>query len=256
MTNEFDPMAVSGSPGIGDNSGDVALAADAVKAELFKNIESLYEEATHWADGSEIENDKQHDAVTAIRNALHELGRKADEIRAEEKKPHDDAAKKVQAEFNPYIQKDKGKVDRAKKCLDTVLAKWRVAEQRRKDEIARREREEAEAELRKAQEAIRESRGNLLAREDAEEALSRAKQSQTFARRAERDANTGTGLRTVRRIEFADPKDREAGMDWAFSQDAERFFGLAIDMAREHYNATKRAPTGFAVVEEKVAGSR
>lgn len=255
MTTEaYNPLAVAGHNSEGVE--EAAKAAAEAKAELFKGIDDLYEEATHWADGTEVESDAQHDAVTAIRNALHELGKKADELRAEEKKPHDDAAKAVQAEFNPYIQKDKGKVDRAKKCLDSVLAKWRVKEQARKEEIARREKEEADAELRKAQEAIRESSGNLLAREDAEEALSRAKQSQAFARRAEREANTGTGLRTVKRIEFENPKEREKGMDWAFEHDSERFFGMAIDMAAEYFRATKRCPPGFVVIEEKAASGR
>jgi hypothetical protein len=236
---EFNPMAVTGH-----NS-------DGAKKEVFAAIDSLYEEAAHWADGSEIENVQQHDAVTAIRTTLHDLGKKADDMRVAEKEPLDEAVKAIQAEFNPYIQPKKGKVDRAKSCLDVALGKWRIAEQKRKDEIARQEREEAEAELRAAQEAIRESSGNLLAREDAELALERAKETQKFARRAEKDATTKTGLRTVKRIEF--DGDRGAGMDWAFEHDAERFFALAIDMAREYHSATKKCAVGFKVVEEKVA---
>lgn len=247
---EINPMAVAG------HNSEGAEPEDTAKKDIFAGIDSLYEEATHWADGTEIESQAQHDAVTAIRNALHELGKKADDMRVAEKEPHDKAAKAVQDEFNPYVQAKKGKVDRAKSCLDSVLAKWRVAEQKRKDEIARLEKQEADAELARATAAIRASSGNLLAREDAEEALKRAKQTQGFAKRAEREANTGTGLRTVRRIEFADKDDRAAGMDWAFEQEAERFFGLAVDMAAEYFRATKRCPPGFKVVEERAASGR
>lgn len=241
---DFNPMAVKGHNSDG--------AADE-KAEVFKGIDELYEEAKHWADGAEIENAQQHDAITAIREAMHDLGKKADDLRIAEKKPLDDAVKAIQDEFNPYIQKGKGKVDRAKKCLDDVLAKWRIAEQRRKDEIARKEREEAEAERRAAQEAIRASAGNLMAREEAEEKLARAKQTENFARRAERDANTRTGLRTVKRMEFEDKNDRSSALDWAFEHDAERFYALSIEMAREYHGATRKCPPGFKIVEEKVA---
>lgn len=235
----------------GHNSDGAEEAKAEAKKEIFSAIDTLYEEAAHWADGSDIESQKQHDAVTAIRTTLHDLGKKADDMRVAEKKPLDDAASAIQAEFNPYIQKGKGKVDKAKSCLDVALGKWRVAEQKRKDEIARKEKEEAEEELRKAQEAIRESSGNLLAREEAEEALERAKETQRFARRAEKDANERTGLRTKKRIEF--DGDRGAGMDWAFEYQPEAVFQVGIDMAREYYNATKKCPPGFKIVEEKVA---
>lgn len=243
---DYNPMAV-----IGSNSGDNPEAYAAEKSEIFKGIDSLYEEAKHWADGSEIENQQQHDAVTAIRTAIHDLGKKAEEMRVEEKKPHDNAIKKIQDEFNPYIQKSKGKVDKAKSSLDSVLSGWRIAEQKRKDEIAKKEREEAQAELERAQEAIRLSRGNLAARDEAEALLERAKETESFARQAEKDAMTRTGLRTVRRIEFEGK--REDGLDWAFNNDPERFYALALDMAKEYHSATRKTPSGFKVVEEKVA---
>lgn len=235
----------------GHNSDGAKEAKEEAKKEIFAAIDALYEEAAHWADGSDIESQQQHDAVTLMRTTLHDLGKKADDIRVAEKEPLDEAVKAIQAQFNPYIQPKKGKVDKAKSCLDVALAKWRVAEQKRKDEIAQQQKEEAEAEFRKAQEAIRESSGNLLAREEAEQALERAKETQRFARRAEKDATERTGLRTVKRIEF--DGERAAGMDWAFEHDAERFFALAVIMAREYFSATNKCPPGFKIVEEKVA---
>lgn len=241
---DFDPMAVTG-PGKGHNSGETT------KADIFKGIDSLYEEAAQWADGTDIENDAQHAAVTAIRDALHELGKKADDIRVAEKKPHDDAAAAVQKEFNPYIQAKKGKVDRAKSCLDQVTARWRVKIQREKEEAARIAREKADEERRAAQEAIRSSRDNILAREEAEEKLAAAKRLEVNSRRAEREATTRTGLRTVTRIEL--PEDGRAdALDWAFERDGEAFYRLAIELATDQYRATKRVAPGFKLVEEKV----
>lgn len=247
---DYNPLAVSGHNS--DGADEASAQAAKVKSELFESIDSLYEEAGHWADGTDIESQEQHDAVTLIRETIHDLGKKADDLRKAEKAPYDKMVDAVQAEFNPYVQAKKGKVDKAKSCLDAVLGRWRVKEQKRKDEIARREREEADEELRQAQNAIRASTGNLAARDEAEQALERAKETQTFARRAERDATARTGLRTVRRIELPE-ESRSAGMDWAFDHDPESFFRLAVDMAAEYYRITKRTPPGFVVIEDKVA---
>lgn len=243
---DYNPMAVPGH-----NSGAEAEAGP-TKADIFKGIDSLYEEAGHWADGTDIENVQQHDAVTAIREAIHELGKQADELRVAEKAPLDKQVDAIQKEFNPYIQKSKGKVDRAKSCLDSVLARWRIAQQRIKDEEARLKKEKAEEEMRKATAAIRESAGNLLAREDAEQQLEEAKKEQRQASRAHREANTATGLRTVRSIELPE-ENREEAMDWAFGHDAEAFYRLAVDMAAEHFRATTKVAPGFTLVERKVA---
>lgn len=222
------------------------------KDDVFKDIISMWEEAAVWADGQEIENQQQHDAVTLIRETIHDLGKEAETMRVAEKKPYDEKIDAIQKEFNPYVQKTKGKVDKAKSALDVALGKWRVREQKRKAEIAAAQAAEAEEERRKATAAIRESAGNLLAREEAEQMLERAKETEKFARRAEKQANTSTGLRTVRSIEL--PEDsRGEGMDWAFEQNPEAFYRLSVDLAAEHYSATKRVAPGFVLNERKVA---
>lgn len=222
------------------------------KEDVFKDIISMWEETAVWADGQDIENQAQHDAVTSIREAMHDLGKEAEAMRVAEKKPFDEKIDAIQKEFNPYVQKAKGKVDKAKAALDVALGKWRIKEQKRKAEIAAQQAAEAEEERRKATAAIRESSGNLLAREEAEQMLERAKETESFARRAEKDANTSTGLRTVRSIEL--PEDSRAdGMDWAFENNTEAFYRLAVDLAAQHYSATKRVPPGFVLNEKKVA---
>lgn len=242
---EYNPMAVKGHNSAADKEPED-------KASVFKSIDALYEEATHWADGTDVENIQQHDAVTLIRETLHDLGKKADELRKDEKEPLDVKIAAIQTEYNPYIQKDRGKVDRAKKCLDAVLSRWRIRIQREKDEAARIAREKAAAEKRAADEAIRESRGNLLAREEAEQKLEDAKRMEAQARRSTKAATTRTGLRTVKTIKLPE-EGREAALDWAFEHDAESFYRHAIEMASSYYRSTTRVAPGFELVEEKVA---
>lgn len=243
---EFNPMAVSGHNSGNPNNLD--------KEDVFKAIDKLYEEAKVWADGTDIENEAQHDAVTAIRSAIHDLGKRADDLRKEEKKPYDELIDAIQSEFNPYVQPKKGKVAKAKDSLDATLSKWRIRVNAEKERIAKEEAEEAARELREAQAKIQSSRGNLAEREEAEAALERAKETQKFAKRAEKDATTRTGLRTVKRIQLGESQDaNERALDWAFGHDAERFNRLAISMAEEYFRATNKVAPGFELVEEKVA---
>lgn len=95
------------------------------KLVAFQTIDDLYETAKDFADGEPIASQEMHDTITEIREKLHAAGKEADALRIEEKKPHDDAAAAVQAEFNPYVQAKKGKVDIGKAALDDLLAAWR-----------------------------------------------------------------------------------------------------------------------------------
>lgn len=71
------------------------------KLVAFQTIDDLYETAKDFADGEPIASQEMHDTITEIREKLHAAGKEADALRVEEKKPHDDAAAAVQAEFNP-----------------------------------------------------------------------------------------------------------------------------------------------------------
>jgi hypothetical protein len=226
---------------IGHNNPPAYLA-------VFQEIDDLFAEAKNFADGEPIASEDMHDAISRLRDMLHEAGKRADELRVEEKKPHDDAAKAVQERYNPYIQPKKGKVDTAKSALGDLLAAWRTRVLREKQAEAARKSAEAAKAAEEAQAAIRASAGNLTARVDAEELLAHAKDLERGAKRADKAATTGTGLRTVW---VATLVDEAAGLDWAYNRDPAAFKELVQGMADTAVRFGVRTVPGFKVTEEK-----
>ncbi len=223
------------TPTIGHNRSPFELIAE--------EIDDLYGEAKNFADGEAIADQQTADAVTVLFEGLHAAGSKAEEQRKIEKKPHDDAAKAVQEKFRPLSDK----VTRGKSALGELLASWR---KKLADEAAAKAaalKAEADAKLAAAQAAIRETSGNLLAREEAEAELKDAKKLAAFAKRVD---NAPTGLVTRWNVST---KDAAAALDWAYNRDAVRFNELALEMAREAVRLGARALPGFTITEEKVA---
>lgn len=217
---------------------------------LFDEIQDLYDEAKNWCDGEPITNEAMHDAVTKLYDGIHDAGKRADELRKDEKKPLDDEIKAIQDRFNPYIQPKKGKVDLAKDALGKMLAAWRAAVAKKKEDEARKAREEADKKAAEAQAAIRASAGKLAEREAAEELLKEAKKADRFANRQDKAATTGTGLRSVWVAELV---DAELALDWAYGRDPVRFKELVQQMANEAVRTGARSVPGFVVTEEKRA---
>lgn len=232
----FNPMTIAGH-----NSNN---------RSILDQIADLYDEAKNWADGEPITSQEMADAITALREQIHEAGKKADAERTEEKRPLDEAVKAIQDRYNPFIQPKKGKVDLAKAALDQLLTPWRVAKQREAEAEARRIAEEAEAARLAAQEAIRASSGNLAAREEAEAVLAEAKKLEKTARRADKAANTGTGLRTTWVVEMV---DEEAALDWAYNRAPGDFIIVAQSLAEAVVRQGVRQVPGFVVRDRKVA---
>lgn len=246
---EFHPMAVRLPPKDHNQppaDDDQPSAFDLVK----KDIEDLFEEATNWCDGEPISSQEMHDAVEKLYDGLHEAGKRADTLRVAEKKPLDDKIAAIQAAYNPLIQAKKGKVDLGKSELGKLLAVWRkkIADEKAAEAAAKAA--EAAAAAQAAQDAIRASAGNLAARVDAEEQLAHAATLQKQAKRADKAATTGLGLRTVW---VATPVNAEAGLDWAYVQDPARFTALVQQMADEAVRGGAREVPGFRIDEEKVA---
>lgn len=217
---------------------------------LFDEIQDLFDEAKNWADGEPITSEQMHDAVTKLYDGLHDAGKRADDLRKDEKKPLDDQIKEVQDRYNPYIQPKKGKVDLGKSALGEMLAKWRAAVAKKKEDAARLAREEADRKAAEAQAAIRASSGNLAEREVAEEMLKEAKQADRFAKRQDKAATTGTGLRSVW---IATLQDADAALDWAYGRDPARFTELVQQMANEAVRTGARSVPGFVVTEDRKA---
>lgn len=220
-------------------------------AELaFKRIDDIYEEAKHFADGEPIDSQDMADAISALHTALHDAGKIAEDLRVEAKRPLDEKIDAIQKRFNPYVQPKKGKVARGKDALADLLTAWRVKQNQIAAAKAEKARLEAEADRKRAEEAIRASAGNLEAREVAEELLETAKDADRFARRAEKAATTGTGLRTSW---VAVMSNQDAALDWAYGADPARFTSLVQQMADEAVRRGARSIPGFEVKEEKRA---
>ncbi|MBZ9659807.1 hypothetical protein LB523_12195 [Mesorhizobium sp. ESP-6-4] len=219
-------------------------------ALIKQEIEDLFDEAKNFADGEPIDRQEMHDAIEKLYDGLHEAGKRADAMRVEEKKPLDDAVQAVQDKYNPLIQPKKGKVALGKDALGTLLAAWRKKIADEKAETARLARVESDRIAAEAQAAIRASAGNLEARVEAEELLEQAKQVEKFAKRADKAATTGTGLRTVWRCTL---EDEGKALDWAYGRAPERFREMVQSMAEETVRAGMRSVPGFRVWDDKVA---
>jgi hypothetical protein len=221
--------------------------------EVAQEIDELFAEAKNWCDGEPLKTAQQHDEVTALYDALHAAGKKADTLREAEKAPLDEQVKAIQAKFHPLIgdtKAGKGKVVLGKASLNTLLAAYREEQARIKREAAEKARREAEEERRKAEEAIRASAGNLEERERAEEQLALAHEAQVFAARQEKRADTGNGLRTVPVVALTNLYD---ALRHYYQANPAPFEALVIELARADARAGKRTIPGFTVTEEKRA---
>lgn len=214
--------------------------------EALREISDLFGEAVNFADGEPIDSVDMHDAITLLYDRIHESGKRADALRASEKKPHDDAAAAVQAKYKPAL----AKVNQAKAALGELLAAWRKRIADEKAAAAKRKADEAAKVKAEAEAAIRATSGNLEARVAAEELLAHAKSVEKDAKRADKAATTGTGLRSVW---VATLVDEGLALDWAFDRAPDDFKALVQRMADAVVRAGVRVVPGFKVEETKVA---
>ena len=231
---------------IGGNHPPEPTAFDLIRQE----IEDLFDEAKNWADGEPITSQEMADAITTLRDGIHDAGKRADALRIEAKRPHDEAAAAVQQLYNPYVQPKKGKVDLAKSVLDSLLTPWRTRVAQEKAAEAARVAAEAEAARAAATAAIQSSSGNLAEREAAEEMLADAKRLERTAGRANKAATTGLGLRTVWRVTL---EDEDLAMEWCWARAKDEVLAVAMRNAEEAVRGGVRSVPGFAVREDKVA---
>lgn len=246
---DFNPMAVA-NPGPGHNNPP----AEPTPFDLLKQeIEDLYDEAKNFCDGEPIDSEAMATVITELHDRIHECGKRAEALRVDEKKPLDDQIAEIQTKFHPLIgntKSGKGKVILAKDACQTLLTPWRQKVAAEKAAEARRQQEEAEAARRTAQEAMQASAGNLAEREVAEELLADAKRLERGAKKADKAATTGLGLRTTWRAEMV---DEEAAMDWLWARAKDEVLAVAQRNADEAVRAGVRQVPGFRVVEEKRA---
>jgi len=189
MTDTIDRLApVLASAGIGHNSG---AAPDPFVAHLM-SINDAYDDAKLWLDGEKVQTQEQADALGKLYTMLDEAQKAADEQRVILKRPHDQAAAAVQAQWKPLVDK----ADKARKGVKLAVQRWNdhLAEiQRIEAERVREEARKLAAEAQAAHEAAIRA-NNLEALEQAEQQLGNADTLADMARRAEQaKAVTKTG---------------------------------------------------------------
>lgn len=225
-----------------DNQGPELDPFDDIKGV----INGLFDTAKDFCDGEAIGSQQMHDAVEKIHDELHAAGKDAEKLRKAEKKPHDDAGNAVQAKFKPSLTA----VVLGKATCQSILAPWRIKVAKEKAEAAERQRVAAEAAAAEAEKAIQASSGNLEARIEAEELLDHSKSLTKGAKSANKDATTGTGLRTIWHTKIT---DTNKALDWAFEKDKQAFLDLATSMAKSAVHGGLRDISGFEIVSEQVA---
>jgi hypothetical protein len=206
------------------------------------HIEDLFALVSATLDGATVTNDEQDAALDALLDDLRKAKKDADAERAAEKKPHDDAAKAVQARWKPLLDR----CDMAVSEIKSLLTPYREAKQRAKDEAARKAREEAEAKQRAAQEAMRQSE-DLEARFAAEEELKQASKLVAVANKIDSSA---TGLRTYWEAEIT---DRREALKHYITRNPDAFMGLIQQLADQDARGTRAPVPGVVFHERKKA---
>lgn len=186
------------------------------------HIEDLFTLVSDTTAGAEVTTDEQETALDGLLDDFRKARKAADTERAAEKKPHDDAAKEVQAKWKPLLDR----CDMAADEIKRLLTPYRTAKQRAKDEAARKAREEAEARQKAAQEALRQS-DDLEGRFAAEAELKQAQKLTAAANKIDRQA---TGLRTY---QIAEVTDAKALLQHVMRHDPEPLKSWLADYARK-----------------------
>lgn len=129
------------APKIGDNSGSLSLA---------DQIKDYAHQALDWLRKTGIKDDRTKDVAANFRAELLRLSKEADTQRETEKRPHDEAAKAVQAKWKPLIDTSKNAADEIRDALTAFMTaeKRRLeAEQRAKWEAEQKATAAARAEI-------------------------------------------------------------------------------------------------------------
>jgi hypothetical protein len=227
--------------------------APADPAVLFKEeIDDLLLEARNYLDGEPIANEQQADAVSSLLNRLRRVAKDADAARVEEKRPHDERGKEVQAKWKPIIDQ----AELAAATAKQALAPWlRQIEERQRAE-AEAAAKEADRLARIAAEAHSTAVGNLQATEDAERLLKVAAGAQAHAAKVgkqkahARGGERAVGLVDVYRPELTDPC---AALKHYRAQQPEALKAWLIEQAQRDVRAGARSLPGFTITQERAA---
>lgn len=191
---------------------------------------------------SPITTDEQEAGIDGLLDDVRRARKDADAQRKAEKRPHSDAAKQVDANWMPLIDR----CEHAEMALKKALTPYRQAKQKAKDEAARKAREEAEAKQKAAQQALRNS-DDLEERFAAEEQLKQADRLVKSANRSDREA---TGLRSHWVAEIT---DHRAALNYYLKREPDQFKDLIQGLASRDARGARAPVPGVTFIEKKEA---
>ncbi len=223
------------------------------------HIEGLIEEAKPYLTGAEITTDAQATEIKRLKDEIKLAEKAADDARKLENVPYDDGKAEIQAKYAPLIadtKKVKGKTVLAIETLNAVLTPYLRKKEREAEEEAARKRKEADDLAVAAAAAVRESAGDLEAREEAEELVTAASIANADANRAATakvHVKGGGRAEGLRSHWVATLTDRKAALlhyiqDWP----PEIIAALQI-LADTDVRAGKRQIPGFEVFDDRRA---
>lgn len=162
---------------IGDNRPPV-VDPDILARENAR-VREFADAAGDWLDLGRIETEEQASRLKDYIDGARAVVKQVDTARADAKKPHDDAAKAVQAAFRPLLDAVETAIGRVRPMLTDYLQRKKAADEARKA----REKAEAEAAARAAQEAAEaaRSRNDVLGEAEAERAAHAAQEAAAAA---------------------------------------------------------------------------
>jgi hypothetical protein len=206
------------------------------------HVDDLFSLLSATLAGGEVDDDAKEAAIDGLMDDFRKASKDADKARAEEKKPHDEAGKLVQAKWKPIIDK----ADCGVSACKDALTPYRAAKLKAAQETERKAREEAAAKEKAAQEALRQS-DDLEARFDAEQKLEEAKKLTAIANRV---AKAPTGLRTYWEAEIT---DKGAALRAYLKSHPDEFLSLIQTLAERDARGIRPAVPGVIYHERKKA---
>lgn len=211
------------------------------------HVDDLREEAGAWLEGKAVESAAEAEGLNTLLDLARKTAKDADTARADEKKPHLDAGKAVDAKWKPVIEA----AERIANCCKVALTPWNIAEQKRKEAAAALARAEAEAEAEARRQVAAEAEtGSIEAREQADQIEVSAKAADRVAKKAEKEAAGTSRLRTSYRPEVT---DLSAAIKHYWAADKEAFSGLVLELADRDVRAGKRSIPGITIHTEQKA---
>lgn len=216
-------------------------------------IDDLFDSAGQFLDGEPIATEGQAEAVARLLDMLRKAKKAADDQRAAEKKPHDDAGKAVQALWKPLLDK----CDLAAATCKKALAPYLEAKERAQREVAEAARREADRLAQAAREAAALARSDdLAAQADAEAKIKAAAAADKLASKADKATSNvaggarAVGLRTYYTVELDNAK--EALRHYMIRQ-PDALKAWLVEQAQRDVNAGAREIPGFLIHEDRRA---